>query len=105
MVPLAIGTDTAGSLRIPAAACGVSTLRSASGRVSRYGLLPLSRSFDIADPLARRMLDVSILTKILAGYDPRDHGSCDAAVPAYPLVARPRLNGTRIGVSAEMTWV
>jgi len=70
MVPVATGTDTGGSLRIPAAACGVSSLRPAQGRVSSYGVLALSPSMDTAGPMARRMLDVSLLLRLLAGHDP-----------------------------------
>jgi len=104
MVPVATGTDTAGSLRIPAAACGVCTLRGANGRVSRFGTIPLSPSFDVAGPLARRMLDVSVLMQTLAGYDARDPGSRDDAVPRYPTAPSADLSGTRIGLPIEMSW-
>lgn len=104
MAPVATGTDTAGSLRIPAAACGISTLRSAKGRVSRYGAIPLSPSFDVAGPLARRMLDVSRLMQVLSGYDSRDPGSRDDATPDYPDLAPGDLTGTRIGLPTEMSW-
>ena len=104
MAPVATGTDTAGSLRIPAAACGISTLRSAKGRVSRYGAIPLSPSFDVAGPLARRMLDVATLMQVLSGYDERDPASCDGRPPAYPETAPADLTGTRIGLPTEMSW-
>ncbi|WP_433022546.1 amidase [Kribbella sp. CA-294648] len=104
MAPLAIGTDTGGSLRIPAAACGVSTLRSGAGRVSRFGVIPLSRSFDVSGPMARRMLDVSLVMRVLAGFDPRDPGSRDVAIPAYPLAPPSDLGGVRIGLPIEMSW-
>jgi aspartyl-tRNA(Asn)/glutamyl-tRNA(Gln) amidotransferase subunit A len=104
MAPVAIGTDTAGSLRIPAAACGVSTLRAGIGRVSRYGVIPLSRSFDVTGPMARRMLDVSLLMRVLAGYDSRDPGSRDVPVPAYPSEPPTDLGGIRIGLPIEMSW-
>ncbi len=102
MVPMATGSDTGGSLRIPAAACGLSSLRPAQGRVSTYGVLPLAQSFDTAGPMARRMLDVSLLLRLLAGHDPRDPGSLDAPVPDYPTAAREDLSGVRIGVVPEL---
>jgi aspartyl-tRNA(Asn)/glutamyl-tRNA(Gln) amidotransferase subunit A len=104
MAPVATGTDTGGSLRIPAAACGVSTLRSAVGRLSRYGVIPLSPSFDVTGPMARRMLDVSLLMRVLAGHDPRDPGSRDDATPAYPTAPPADLTGVRIGLPIEMSW-
>lgn len=100
LVPVATGTDTGGSLRIPAAACGGSSLRPAQGRVSTYGVLPLSPSLDTAGPMARRMLDVALLLRLLAGHDPRDPGSLDAPVPDYPSAAPHDLRGVRIGVSS-----
>ncbi|WP_112241065.1 amidase [Kribbella monticola] len=104
MAPVAVGTDTAGSLRIPAAACGVSTLRAGIGRISRYGVIPLSRSFDVTGPMARRMLDVSLLMRVLAGYDARDPGSRDDPIPTYPSEPPKDLAGVRIGLPIEMSW-
>ena len=98
MVPVATGTDTGGSLRIPASACGLSSLRPAQGRVSTYGVLALSPSLDTTGPMARRMLDVALLLRLLAGHDPRDPGSLDAPVPDYPTSAPDDLTGVRIGL-------
>ena len=104
MVPVATGTDTGGSLRIPAAACGVSSVRPAFGRVSRHGVLPLADSFDVPGPMARRMLDVSLLLRLLAGHDPLDPVSLDEPVPAYPQDVREDLVGVRIGVPNRFFW-
>jgi aspartyl-tRNA(Asn)/glutamyl-tRNA(Gln) amidotransferase subunit A len=98
MAPIATGTDTGGSLRIPAAACGISTLRAAHGRISTYGVLPLNPSLDVAGPMARRMLDVALLMGILAGYDERDPHSRNEPVPDYPTMGPPNLVGVRIGI-------
>ena len=72
MVPLATGSDTGGSLRIPAAVCGLSSLRPAHGRVSGHGTIPLAPSLDATGPMARRMRDVALVLGLVAGHDPRD---------------------------------
>jgi len=104
MVPAATGSDTGGSLRIPAAACGLSSLRPTQGRVSTYGALPLSRSLDTAGPMARRMRDVSLLLRLLAGPDRRDPGSLDEPVPGYPDAPDEDLTGVRIGTATRWFW-
>jgi aspartyl-tRNA(Asn)/glutamyl-tRNA(Gln) amidotransferase subunit A len=101
MVPVATGSDTGGSLRIPAAACGVCSLRPAHGRVSAYGALPLAHSLDTVGPMARRMKDVSLLLGLLAGHDPRDPHSLDEPVPDYP---RSGARATRIGLPTRFFW-
>src|SRR3954463_194095 len=65
MVPAATGTDTAGSVRIPAAMAGISAIRSARGRISRFGVIPLAPSLETAGPMARRMLDIRLLMQVL----------------------------------------
>lgn len=100
MAPAALGSDTSGSLRIPAAACGVGALRGAHGRVSAHGLLPLSPSLDVVGPMARRMLDVAVLARVLAGPDDRDPRSRREPVPSYPLTAPADLQGVRVGLPA-----
>jgi aspartyl-tRNA(Asn)/glutamyl-tRNA(Gln) amidotransferase subunit A len=104
MVPLATGTDTGGSLRIPAAACGVNAVRGAYGRVSRHGILPLAPSYDVPGPMARRMRDVSLVLRLLAGRDPADPSTLDEPPPDYPLLPREDLRGVRIGIPSRLFW-
>lgn len=103
----ALGTDTGGSIRIPAAACGVTGLKPTYGLVSRAGILPLSWSLDHAGPLARTVEDCALLLDVLAGYDPADPDSVD--VPLLDFTAalaaqrspEEAVQGTRIGVPAS----
>ena len=70
--PLTIGTDTGGSIRIPAALCGIAGLKPTYGRISRYGVYPLSWSLDHPGPMARTVADIALAMNVLAGHDPRD---------------------------------
>jgi aspartyl-tRNA(Asn)/glutamyl-tRNA(Gln) amidotransferase subunit A len=79
----ALGTDTGGSIRIPAAACGVSGLKPTFGLVSRSGVVPLSWSLDHAGPIARSVEDCALLLDVLAGYDPTDPDSVDVPLLNY----------------------
>lgn len=79
----AIGTDTAGSVREPAAQCGIAGLKATFGRVSASGVIPLSPSLDHIGPLARSVADVAALLQVVAGYDARDPNSVDVPVPDY----------------------
>lgn len=103
MVPVAMGSDTGGSLRIPAAVCGLSSLRPAHGRVSAHGALPLAHSLDTVGPMARRMRDVALLLRLLAGHDPRDPHSLDEPVPDYP-DGPGDLHGVRLGLPTALFW-
>lgn len=104
MVPAAIGSDTWGSLRVPAAACGISTLRGTHGRVSMHGLLPLNPSIDFAGPLARRMTDVAMLMQFLASHDVRDLHSRPDPAPSYAMAAPEDIRGVRIGLPTGRLW-
>jgi aspartyl-tRNA(Asn)/glutamyl-tRNA(Gln) amidotransferase subunit A len=104
MVPVATGSDTGGSLRIPAAACGISSLRPTHGRISTHGALPLAPSFDTTGPMARRMRDVALLLRLLAGHDPRDPHSLDEPAPGYPDLGPEDLHGRRIGLPSRLLW-
>jgi aspartyl-tRNA(Asn)/glutamyl-tRNA(Gln) amidotransferase subunit A len=109
MTPLAIGTDTGGSIRIPAACCGVTGLKPTYGLVSAYGIVPLSWSLDHPGPLARSAEDAALLLDALAGHDPRDPASLPdqpnrpsyaASLQHMQLDGRP-LAGLRLGVPED----
>ena len=97
----ALGSDTGGSIRLPAALCGVVGLKPTYGRVSRHGVLPLAWSLDHAGPLARTVDDVAIVLGAIAGHDPRDPASADRAVPDFAAALDGRVVGVRIGVLRE----
>ncbi|BDG60107.1 amidase [Caldinitratiruptor microaerophilus] len=80
---VAIGTDTGGSIRIPAACCGVVGLKPTYGRVSRQGIFPLAWSQDHCGPMARSVADAALLLQVIAGYDPADPGSANVPVPDF----------------------
>ncbi len=98
MVPLALGSDTGGSIRGPASLCGVVGLMPTSGLVSRAGVITNSYTFDHVGPLARTVEDCAIALDALAGYDPADAGSLRREVPRYREALRDDLRGLRIGV-------
>jgi aspartyl-tRNA(Asn)/glutamyl-tRNA(Gln) amidotransferase subunit A len=92
------GSDTGGSIRLPAAYCGVTGMKPSYGRVSRHGVLPLAYSLDHVGPLAWSAEDCAILLQAMAGHDPADPASAAVAVPDYRAALRPDLRGMRIGV-------
>jgi len=98
MVPLALGSDTGGSIRGPASHCGVVGLVPTFGLVSRAGVITNSYTFDHCGPLARSVEDCAIALQALAGYDPRDAGSLNRPVHAYRQALGQDLKGLRIGV-------
>ena len=104
--PLAIGTDTGGSIRQPAAVTGTIGGKPTYGGVSRYGLVSLANSFDQAGPVTRTVLDAALLHEVLGGHDPLDSTSIDEPVPAVLEAARRGadgdLTGLRIGVVREL---
>jgi len=101
MAPLSVGSDTGGSIRSPAALCGVTGLKPTYGRVSRYGLVAFASSLDQVGPLARTAEDAALLLEVLAGYDPKDSTSVDRPVPRYGESIRQPLEGLRLGLVRE----
>ncbi len=99
MVALAMGTDTGGSVRYPAACTGTVGLKPTYGRISRRGILPLSFSLDHAGPVTRTVEDSAIALQVLAGYDPADPGSAKVAVGDYLTGLSKPIAGLRIGVA------
>ena len=101
--PLAVGTDTGGSIRQPAAVTGTVGVKPTYGGVSRYGLVALASSLDQAGPCARTVLDAALLHQVIAGHDRLDSTSIDAPVPAVVEAARRAdVTGLRIGVVKEL---
>ena len=101
LAPVAIGTDTGGSVRIPAAWCGIVGLKVTAGRISTYGVLPLSTTLDTPGPLARSVEDAALIFRVLNGPDPRDPQTL-AWTPADPLPELRRgVAGLRLAVMPE----
>ena len=101
LVPAATGTDTGGSIRQPAALCGITGLKPSYGRVSRYGLVAFASSLDQAGPMAQTAEDCAHLLAAMAGFDEHDATSLDVPVPDYAAQLGGDLKGLRIGVVAE----
>jgi aspartyl-tRNA(Asn)/glutamyl-tRNA(Gln) amidotransferase subunit A len=93
-----MGSDTGGSIRGPAAYCGLIGLKPTYGRVSRCGVFPLSYTLDHCGPLTRTVEDCALMMQALAGYDPADPASADVPVPDYAASLSKRLDGVRVGV-------
>jgi aspartyl-tRNA(Asn)/glutamyl-tRNA(Gln) amidotransferase subunit A len=98
MVAMAMGSDTGGSIRIPASYCGVVGLKPTYGRVSRYGAMPLGFSLDHMGPLTNSVRDAGAVLNVIAGYDPRDESSSHRPVENYVPNIEPSLDGLRIGM-------
>jgi len=101
LAPAATGTDTGGSIRQPAALCGISGIKPTYGRVSRYGMIAFGSSLDQGGPLARSAEDCAILLQTMAGFDPRDSTSVDRVVPDYSEQLNDDIRGLKIGLPKE----
>jgi aspartyl-tRNA(Asn)/glutamyl-tRNA(Gln) amidotransferase subunit A len=95
----ALGTDTGGSIRLPAAACGVVGLKPTYGRVSRAGVMPLSWSYDHVGPLAHTVRDAALMLGVIAGVDPLDATTSRQPVPDYVAALDGPVAGLRVGVA------
>jgi aspartyl-tRNA(Asn)/glutamyl-tRNA(Gln) amidotransferase subunit A len=95
----ALGSDTGGSIRQPAAFCGVVGLKPTYGRVSRYGLIAFASSLDHVGPITKSVRDAAILLREIAGHDPLDSTSADIAVPNYEAELEKPVRGLRVGVA------
>src|SRR5438093_1569730 len=98
LVPLALGSDTGGSIRQPAALCGITGLKPTYGRVSRYGLLAFASSLDQIGPLTRTAADAAIALSVLAGADPCDSTTAPERVPDFIAALDGNARGVRVGV-------
>ncbi len=101
ILPLAMGSDTGGSIRLPAAYCGTVGLKPTYGRVSRRGVVPLSYTLDTCGPLTWTVEDAALALQALAGHDPLDPGSADVPVPDYCAGLRQGVSGLRIGYARK----
>ncbi len=101
LVPAATATDTGGSIRQPAALCGITGLKPTYGRVSRYGMVAFASSLDQGGTMARTAEDNALMLNVMAGFDPRDSTSIDREVPDYTANLNEPLKGLKIGLPKE----
>ena len=102
MTSIALGSDTGGSIRQPAALCGIVGLKPTYGRVSRYGLIAFASSLDCIGPLSRTAYDAAVTLSVLAGPDPYDSTASQEAVPDYAEALTGEIGGLRLGVPRRM---
>lgn len=99
---LSLGSDTGGSIRQPAAFCGVVGLKPTYGRVSRYGLIAFASSLDQIGPITKDVTDAALMMNVISGYDPQDSTSLKLAVPDYRQALRDDIKGLKVGVIKEL---
>jgi aspartyl-tRNA(Asn)/glutamyl-tRNA(Gln) amidotransferase subunit A len=96
-----IAEDTGGSIRYPAALCGIPGFRPSYGRNSRYGIMPMASSLDTVGPMAKSVEDIALLMEIMAGSDPKDATSVPDAVPRYTESLKKDIRGLKVGIPKE----
>ena len=101
LTPIATGTDTGGSIRQPAALCGITGLKPTYGRVSRWGMIAFASSLDQGGPMAQSAEDAALLLNEMAGFDPKDSTSIERDVPDYSANLNDSLKGVKIGIPRE----
>jgi len=101
LTPIATGTDTGGSIRQPAALCGITGLKPTYGRVSRYGMIAFASSLDQAGPMTRSAEDAALFMNVIAGHDPRDSTCLNKPVPDYSATLNDDIKGLKIGLPKE----
>jgi aspartyl-tRNA(Asn)/glutamyl-tRNA(Gln) amidotransferase subunit A len=101
LAPAATGTDTGGSIRQPAALCGITGLKPTYGRVSRYGMIAYASSLDQGGPMTRTAEDAALLLQVMSGFDPKDSTSAQQAVPDYSAGLNDSLQGLKIGLPKQ----
>src|SRR5436309_1394474 len=105
LAPASLGSDTGGSIRQPAALCGVVGLKPTYGRVSRYGLVAFASSLDQIGPFAWTVADAALLTQVISGHDVKDSTSVPQAVPDYLATIEQPIKGLRLGIVKEYQQV
>ena len=101
VTPFSLGSDTGGSIRQPAAFCGVVGMKPTYGRVSRYGLVAMASSLDQIGPITTNVEDCALVLKIISGKDPLDATSLDVPVPDYVAEMKKNIKGLKIGMPKE----
>ncbi|MBV1787315.1 Asp-tRNA(Asn)/Glu-tRNA(Gln) amidotransferase subunit GatA [Marinobacterium sp. D7] len=101
LTPAATGSDTGGSIRQPAALCGITGIKPTYGRVSRYGMIAYASSLDQGGPMARTAEDCAMMLNVMAGFDPMDSTCLDREVPDYTATLNEPLAGLKIGLPTE----
>ncbi|GMR21392.1 MAG: Asp-tRNA(Asn)/Glu-tRNA(Gln) amidotransferase subunit GatA [Gammaproteobacteria bacterium] len=101
LAPAATGTDTGGSIRQPAALCGITGLKPSYGRVSRFGMIAFASSLDQGGPMTQTAEDAALMLNIMAGFDQRDSTSVDTPVPDYTAALDHDITGLKIGIPEE----